>query len=105
MAPDVSTASGWKMKCLPSSAYLAIFLTSAASATDPAASATDPTATATDPTATATDPTSTATDPTATATDPTATATDPAAIAARIMFEDANVLTYVASQMTQRPRE
>ena len=45
------------------SAYLAIFLTSAASATDPAASA------------------------------------------ARIRFDDANVLTHVASQMRQRPRE
>ena len=37
MAPDVSTATGWKMKRRPNSAYLAIFLTSAAS--DPAASA------------------------------------------------------------------
>ena len=63
MAPDVSTATGWKMKRRPNSAYLAIFLTSAASATDPAASA------------------------------------------ARIRFEDANVLTHVASQMRQRPRE
>ena len=57
MAPDVSTATGWKMKRRPNSAYLAIFLTSAASATDPAASA------------------------------------------ARIRFEDANVLSQVASQM------
>ena len=40
MAPDVSTATGWKMKRRPNSAYLAIFLTSVASATDPAASAT-----------------------------------------------------------------
>ena len=63
MAPDVSTATGWKMKRRPSSAYFSIFLTSAASATDPAASA------------------------------------------ARIRFEDASVLTHVASQMRQRPRE
>ena len=63
MVPDVSTATGWKMKRRPNSAYLAIFLTSAASATDPAARA------------------------------------------ARIRFEDANVLTHVASQMRQRPRE
>ena len=63
MAPDVSTATGWKMKRRPNSAYFAIFLTSAASATDPAASA------------------------------------------ARIRFEDANVVTHVASQMRQRPRE
>ena len=34
-----------------------------------------------------------------------ASATDPAASAARIRFEDANVLTDVASQMRQRPRE
>ena len=40
MAPDVSTATGWKMKRRINSAYLAIFLTSAASATDPAASKT-----------------------------------------------------------------
>ena len=46
MAPHVSTATGWKMKRRPNSAYLAIFLTSAASATDPAASATDPAASA-----------------------------------------------------------
>ena len=32
-------------------------------------------------------------------------ATDPAASAARIRSEDANVLTHVASQMRQRPRE
>ena len=32
-------------------------------------------------------------------------ATDPAASAARISFEDANVLTHVGSQMRQRPRE
>ena len=70
MAPDISTATGWKMKRRSNSAYLAIFLTPAASATDPAASA-----------------------------------TDPAASAARIRFEDANVLTHVASQMRQRPRE
>ena len=82
MAPDVSTATGWKMKRPPNSAYLAILIiiimvifkryfsgehialsinknnmTSAASATDPAASA------------------------------------------ARILFEDANVLTHVVSQM------
>ena len=38
MASDVSTATGWKMKRRPNSAYLAIFLTSAASATDPTAS-------------------------------------------------------------------
>ena len=63
MAPDVSTATGWKMKRRPNSAYLAIFLTSAASVTDPAASA------------------------------------------ARIRFEDAHVLTHVASQMRERPRE
>ena len=63
MAPDVSTATGWKMKRRPYSAYLAIFLTSAASATDPAASA------------------------------------------ASIRFEDANMLTHVASQMRQRPRD
>ena len=55
------TTTGWKMKRRPNSAYLAIFLTSAASATDPATSA------------------------------------------ARIRFEDANVLTHVASQMRQRP--
>ena len=61
MTPDVSTASGWKMKSRPNSSYLAIFLTSAASATDPAASA------------------------------------------ARIRFEDANVLTHVASQMCPPP--
>ena len=48
------------MKRRPNSAYLAIFLTSAAS--------------------------------------------DPAASAARIRFEDANVLTHVASQMRQRTR-
>ena len=59
MAPDVSIATGWKMKRRPNSAYLVIFLTSAASSTDPAASA------------------------------------------ARIRFEDANVLTHVASQMRQ----
>ena len=63
MAPNVSTATGWKMKRRPNSAYFAIFLTSAASATDPAASA------------------------------------------ERIRFEDANVLTHVASQMRQRPRK
>ena len=63
MAPDVSTATDWKIRRRPNSAYLAIFLTSAASATDPAASA------------------------------------------ARIRFEDASVLTHVASQMRQRPRE
>ena len=63
MALDVSTATGWKMKRRSNSAYLAIFLTSAASPTDPAASA------------------------------------------ARIRFEDANVLTHVVSQMRQRPRE
>ena len=39
MAPGVSTATGWRMKRRPNSAYLAIFLTSATSATDPAASA------------------------------------------------------------------
>ena len=61
IAPDVPTATGWKIKRRPNSAYLAIFLTSSAS--------------------------------------------DPAACAARIMFEDANVLTHVASQMRQRPRE
>ena len=33
------TATGWKMKRRPNSAYLTIFLTSAASETDPAASA------------------------------------------------------------------
>ena len=66
MAPDVTTATCWKMKRRPNSAYLAIFLTSAASATDPAANA---------------------------------------ASAARIRFEDANVLIHVASQMRQRPRE
>ena len=38
MAPDVSTATGWKMKHGPNSAYLAIFLTSAVSAKDPAVS-------------------------------------------------------------------
>ena len=70
MAPDVSTATGKKMKRRLNSAYMAIFRTSAASAMDPAASA-----------------------------------MDPAASAARIMFEDANVLTHVASQMRQRPRE
>ena len=63
MAPDVSTETGWKMKRRSNSTYMAIFLTSSASATDPAASA------------------------------------------ARIRFEDANVLTHVASQMRQRPRE
>ena len=56
MAPEVSTAIGWKMKRRPNSAYLAIFLTSAASATDPAASATDPAASATVPAASATEP-------------------------------------------------
>ena len=39
MALDVSTATGWKMKCRPNSAYMATFLTSAASSTDPTASA------------------------------------------------------------------
>ena len=63
MAPDVSAATCWKMKRRPYSAYLAIFLTSAASATGPAVSA------------------------------------------ARIRFEYANVLTHIASQMRQRPRE
>ena len=60
IAPEVTTATDWKMKRRPNSAYLAIFLTSAASATDAAASA------------------------------------------ARIRFEDANVLTHVASQMKMR---
>ena len=62
MEPDVSIATGWKIRCRPNIAYLAIFLTSAASATDPAASA------------------------------------------ARVRFEDAKVLTHVASQMRQLPR-
>ena len=35
----------------------------------------------------------------------TASATDPAASAARIMFEDAKVLTDVASQLRQSPSE
>ena len=39
LAPDVSKAIGWRMKRLPNIANLAIFLTSAVSATDPAASA------------------------------------------------------------------
>ena len=39
LAPDVSTAIGWRMKRLPNIANLAIFLTAAASATHPAASA------------------------------------------------------------------
>ena len=63
MAPDVSTATGWKKKRRPNSAYLAIILTSASSASDPAANA------------------------------------------ARIRFEDANVLTHIVPQMRQRPRE
>ena len=37
MASDVSTATGWKMKRRSNIAYLALFLTSAASAKDPAA--------------------------------------------------------------------
>ena len=77
MEPGVSTATGWKMKRRPKSAYLAIFLTSAASATDVAASATDV----------------------------AASATDVAASAVSIRFEDVNVLTHVASQMGQRPHE
>ena len=39
LAPDVSTAIGWRMKRLPIIANFAIFLTSVASATHPAASA------------------------------------------------------------------
>ena len=39
MAPDISTATGWKIERRPISAYLAIFQTSAASTKDPAASA------------------------------------------------------------------
>ena len=39
MAPEVSTATDSKMMRRPNLAYLAIFLTSAALATDPAASA------------------------------------------------------------------
>ena len=39
MAPDVSTATGWKMKGRTNSAYLAFFLTSAASVMDSEASA------------------------------------------------------------------
>ena len=46
MAPDVSTATDWKMKRRSDIAYLALFLTSAASAMDPAASAMDPAASA-----------------------------------------------------------
>ena len=57
MASDVSTATGWRMKRRPNIAYFVIFLTSAASTTDPAASA------------------------------------------ARVRFEDAEVLTHVATQM------
>ena len=38
MASDVLTATGWKLKRLPNIAYLTIFLTLAASASDPAAS-------------------------------------------------------------------
>ena len=112
------------MKRPSNSAYLAIFLTSMASATDPAASATDTAALATDPAASATDTAASATDtaasatdtaasatdPAASATDPAASATDPAAsdpaaIAARIRLDDASVLTHVASKMRQRPRE
>ena len=63
MAPEVSTATDWKMKRRPNIAYLAIFLPSAASATVPAANA------------------------------------------ARVRFEDAKVLTHVAAQMRQQPRE
>ena len=38
MPPDVSTAAGWKMKGRRRTAYQTLFLTSAASTTDPAAS-------------------------------------------------------------------
>ena len=77
MAPDDSTANGWKMKRRPNIAYLANFLTSAASATDPAASATNP----------------------------VALATNLEARAARVSLEDAKVSTRVASQLRHRPRE